>query len=121
MSADAHAANHINPKGLLCNAAAGASAGVIAATFVCPLDVIKTRFQVHGVPQLTNGSVRGSIIVASLEQIFRKEGLRGMYRGLAPTVLALLPNWAVDMNEGSCFISEKPGGDDLQGFILLCK
>jgi len=37
----------------------------------------------------------GSIIVASLEQIFRKEGLRGMYRGLAPTVLALLPNWAV--------------------------
>jgi len=37
----------------------------------------------------------GSIIVASLEQIFHKEGLRGMYRGLAPTVLALLPNWAV--------------------------
>ncbi|KAL9332300.1 hypothetical protein ACSQ67_001910 [Phaseolus vulgaris] len=95
MSADAHPVNHINPKGLLCNAAAGASAGVIAATFVCPLDVIKTRFQVHGVPQLTNGSVKGSIIVGSLEQIFRKEGLRGMYRGLAPTVLALLPNWAV--------------------------
>ena len=37
----------------------------------------------------------GSVIVASLQQIFHKEGLRGMYRGLAPTVLALLPNWAV--------------------------
>ncbi|KAK7284614.1 hypothetical protein RJT34_19363 [Clitoria ternatea] len=96
MSSDTHAAApNINPRGLLCNAAAGASAGVIAATFVCPLDVIKTRFQVHGVPQLVNGSVKGSIIVASLEQIFHKEGLRGMYRGLAPTVLALLPNWAV--------------------------
>ncbi|KAG5055901.1 hypothetical protein JHK85_008411 [Glycine max] len=95
MTADTHAAPNINPKGLLCNAAAGASAGVIAATFVCPLDVIKTRFQVHGVPQLAHGSVKGSIIVASLEQIFHKEGLRGMYRGLAPTVLALLPNWAV--------------------------
>jgi hypothetical protein len=37
----------------------------------------------------------GSVIFASLQQIFHKEGLRGMYRGLAPTVLALLPNWAV--------------------------
>jgi hypothetical protein len=37
----------------------------------------------------------GSVIVGSLEQIFHREGLRGMYRGLAPTVLALLPNWAV--------------------------
>ncbi|KAG5052203.1 hypothetical protein JHK87_004401 [Glycine soja] len=33
----------------------------------------------------------GNIIVASLEQIFHKEGLRGMYCGLAPTMLALLP------------------------------
>jgi hypothetical protein len=26
---------------------------------VCPLDVIKTRFQVHGRAQLTNGDVKG--------------------------------------------------------------
>ncbi|XP_048503861.1 nicotinamide adenine dinucleotide transporter 1, chloroplastic isoform X2 [Beta vulgaris subsp. vulgaris] len=38
---------------------------------------------------------RGGVIVSSLNQIFHKEGLRGMYRGLSPTVLALLPNWAV--------------------------
>ncbi|KAF1860969.1 hypothetical protein Lal_00000384 [Lupinus albus] len=82
-------------KGLLCNAGAGAAAGVIAATFVCPLDVIKTRLQVQGTPQLPNATVKGSFIVGSLEQIVQREGLRGMYRGLAPTVLALLPNWAV--------------------------
>ncbi|TXG63354.1 hypothetical protein EZV62_010348 [Acer yangbiense] len=69
--------------------------GVIAATFVCPLDVIKTRLQVHGLPKLANGNVKGSLIVGSLQHIFHKEGLRGMYRGLSPTVLALLPNWAV--------------------------
>ncbi|XP_027363432.1 nicotinamide adenine dinucleotide transporter 1, chloroplastic-like [Abrus precatorius] len=90
MSSDSHV-----PKGILCNAGAGAAAGVIAATFVCPLDVIKTRFQVNSVPQVANGSVKGSLIIGSLEQIFHKEGWRGMYRGLGPTVLALLPNWAV--------------------------
>lgn len=92
MTNDSHAPNS---RGLLCNAGAGAAAGVIAATFVCPLDIIKTRFQVHGLPKLGNGTIKRSLIVGSLEQIFQKEGLRGMYRGLAPTVLALLPNWAV--------------------------
>lgn len=37
----------------------------------------------------------GSLIIGSLEQILQREGVRGMYRGLSPTVLALLPNWAV--------------------------
>ncbi|XWS46600.1 hypothetical protein CRYUN_Cryun14cG0082300 [Craigia yunnanensis] len=92
MTNDSHVPNS---RGLLCNAGAGAAAGVIAATFVCPLDVIKTRFQVHGLPKLGNATVKRSLIVGSLEQIFQKEGLRGMYRGLAPTALALLPNWAV--------------------------
>ncbi|OAY61874.1 nicotinamide adenine dinucleotide transporter 1, chloroplastic isoform X1 [Manihot esculenta] len=103
--------NAPNPRGLLCNAGAGAAAGVIAATFVCPLDVIKTRFQVHGLPKLDNGSIKGikgSLIVGSLEQIKQKEGLRGMYRGLGPTVLALLPNWAVYFTiyeQLKCFLS----------------
>ncbi|CAI9785592.1 unnamed protein product [Fraxinus pennsylvanica] len=90
MAANTHGPS---PKVLLCNAGAGAAAGVIAATFVCPLDVIKTRFQVHG--RIANANTKGNVIVGSLQQIFRKEGLRGMYRGLSPTVLALLPNWAV--------------------------
>ncbi|KAH0462813.1 hypothetical protein IEQ34_010388 [Dendrobium chrysotoxum] len=62
-------------RGLLCNAGAGAAAGVIAATFVCPLDVIKTRLQVHGLPKLAKSSRKGgSVIIGSLEQIVQKEG-----------------------------------------------
>ncbi|XP_074570561.1 nicotinamide adenine dinucleotide transporter 1, chloroplastic-like isoform X1 [Curcuma longa] len=83
------------PRELLCNAFAGASAGMMAATFVCPLDVIKTRLQVHGLPTLAESSRRGGIIISSLEEIIKKEGVRGMYHGLSPTILALLPNWAV--------------------------
>ncbi|CAN1292708.1 Nicotinamide adenine dinucleotide transporter 1, chloroplastic [Linum perenne] len=97
ISNESHA---ITFNGLLCNAGAGAAAGIIAATFVCPLDVIKTRLQVHGLPQLNHAKFKlsheaGNVIVGSLEHILRKEGVPGMYRGLAATVLALLPNWAV--------------------------
>ncbi|KAK9998267.1 hypothetical protein SO802_017870 [Lithocarpus litseifolius] len=78
-------------RDFICNACAGASAGAIAATFVCPLDVIKTRLQVHGLPPVH----KGSIIITSLKDILRTEGFKGMYRGLSPTIVALLPNWAV--------------------------
>ncbi|KAB1200151.1 Nicotinamide adenine dinucleotide transporter 2, mitochondrial [Morella rubra] len=78
-------------RDLLCNAGAGAAAGAIAATFMCPLDVIKTRLQVHGLPP----AHKGSVIVTSLKDILRTEGFKGLYRGLSPTLVALLPNWAV--------------------------
>ncbi|KAK4263836.1 hypothetical protein QN277_029201 [Acacia crassicarpa] len=78
-------------RDVICNAGAGAAAGAIAATFVCPLDVIKTRLQVHGLPP----GQKGSVIFTSLQNIVRTEGFRGMYRGLSPTIIALLPNWAV--------------------------
>ncbi|CAI0451284.1 unnamed protein product [Linum tenue] len=37
----------------------------------------------------------GSAIVTILQSIVKTEGVRGLYRGLSPTILAILPNWAV--------------------------
>ncbi|CAL5421608.1 unnamed protein product [Camellia sinensis] len=81
-------------KKIICDAAAGATAGAIAATFVCLLDVIKTRLQVHGLPEAHHSGPKGSIIITSPQNITRTEGLKGLYRGLSPTLVALLPNWA---------------------------
>lgn len=86
---------HRSVRDIICDAGAGASAGAIAATFMCPLDVIKTRLQVHGLPQVSQSGRQGSVIVTSLQNILRTEGFRGLYRGLSPTLTALLPNWAV--------------------------
>lgn len=73
------------------NALSGALAGAITATFVCPLDVLKTRLQVQRVGAVTAaGGITGC-----LTQIAKNEGLKGLYRGLTPTLMALLPNWAV--------------------------
>lgn len=92
---DAPSSNGRRVKKIVCDAGAGAAAGAIAATIVCPLDVIKTRLQVHGLPDVPHSGQRGSIIITSLRNIIQTEGVKGMYRGLTPTLVALLPNWAV--------------------------
>jgi solute carrier family 25 (mitochondrial folate transporter), member 32 len=68
-------------------------AGAIAATFVCPLDVVKTRLQVANASAARAGSYAS--IRSSLATIVAEEGARGLYRGLGPTLVALLPNWAL--------------------------
>ncbi|KAL1828924.1 hypothetical protein ACET3Z_007336 [Daucus carota] len=41
------------------------------------------------------GASAGSVITTILQNIIRSEGLKGLYRGLSPTLAALLPNWTV--------------------------
>ena len=58
---------------------------------MCPLDVVKTRLQIAHAS--SSGEYAG--LRSSVKTILREEGARGLYRGLGPTLVALLPNWAV--------------------------
>ncbi|XP_044976029.1 nicotinamide adenine dinucleotide transporter 2, mitochondrial-like isoform X2 [Hordeum vulgare subsp. vulgare] len=81
----------VKAREAVCNAVAGGSAGVISATVLCPLDVLKTRLQVYGLPSnLSPGTAP-----PGLQHILKTEGLPGLYRGLSPTIVALYPTWAV--------------------------
>ncbi|OAA68629.1 mitochondrial dicarboxylate carrier protein [Niveomyces insectorum RCEF 264] len=83
------------------DAVAGAPAAIAAKTAVFPLDLVRKRIQVQGptrtryvhknIPQY-DGSV-----VRTLRTIFAAEGLRGLYRGLAVSLLKAAPASAITM------------------------
>ncbi|KAN0087739.1 Mitochondrial carrier domain containing protein [Tylopilus felleus] len=71
---------------------AGAGGGLIASIATCPLDVVKTKLQaqraVHGQPGYQG-------VLDIVKTTLRHDGIRGMYRGLGPTILGYLPTWAI--------------------------
>lgn len=68
---------------------AGGMSGVLAASVTQPLDVVKTRMQAQRVARHARGKYTG--IVSSLRLILAEEGGRGLFVGLAPSMLALVP------------------------------
>ena len=77
------------------NGFSGAIAGTVAAAVVCPLDVLKTRLQVSSAVRDASTGDKYLSTYGALKRIVRHEGVVGLYRGLGPTVAALLPNWGV--------------------------
>lgn len=68
----------------------GGLAGAIAQGLLYPLDTIRTRLALA-----PNGTYRGILHAAS--RIQREEGLRAFYRGLAPSMIGILPFAGVDI------------------------
>ncbi|KAJ1819970.1 hypothetical protein LPJ56_003538, partial [Coemansia sp. RSA 2599] len=78
---------------------AGAGAGCVSSVVTCPLDVVKTRLQYQGVLQTRFKGVEGyrpyGGTCDTLKRIFAEEGIRGLYRGLAPMLMGYLPTWGI--------------------------
>ena len=77
---------------------AGAAGGFTSGVVTCPLDVIKTKLQAQGGFRQQTASPSSFVyrgLAGTARVIWREDGIRGMYRGLGPTILGYLPTWAV--------------------------
>ncbi|XP_039108863.1 mitochondrial basic amino acids transporter [Hyaena hyaena] len=70
---------------------AGAAAGAIQCVICCPMELAKTRLQLQDAGP--GRTYRGSL--HCLAQIYRREGLRGVNRGMAATLLRETPSFGV--------------------------
>ncbi|RUS12490.1 mitochondrial carrier domain-containing protein, partial [Endogone sp. FLAS-F59071] len=68
--------------------ACGALAGSIAQTITYPLDVLRRRMQVTGMASM-NYKYKGTWDAATT--MIKKEGVRGLYRGMIPNYLKVAP------------------------------
>eukprot|EP00287_Rhodomonas_sp_CCMP768_P013606 CAMPEP_0196727144 /NCGR_PEP_ID=MMETSP1091-20130531/8204_1 /TAXON_ID=302021 /ORGANISM="Rhodomonas sp., Strain CCMP768" /LENGTH=342 /DNA_ID=CAMNT_0042069689 /DNA_START=41 /DNA_END=1069 /DNA_ORIENTATION=- len=73
------------------NAIAGVAGGFASSVLTHPLDVVKTRFQVHDGKHNTIPKYRST--VHAIFQIARSEGPRTLYAGLAPNLLGSTISW----------------------------
>jgi len=72
---------------------AAGTAAAISTIAVQPLDVLKTRLQVSSLPKYHQAPVRG--ITRNLRNIFVAEGARGLYRGLLPSLMSVVPSISI--------------------------
>ncbi|KAK0626876.1 mitochondrial carrier domain-containing protein [Immersiella caudata] len=71
---------------------AGLSAGTTATLIVHPLDIVKTRMQIHRSSTSPNATLTTVSVIRSLAQTDRP--LAALYRGLTPNLLGNATSWA---------------------------
>uniref|UniRef100_A0A0E0K3A5 Uncharacterized protein n=1 Tax=Oryza punctata TaxID=4537 RepID=A0A0E0K3A5_ORYPU len=69
----------------------GGFAGSTAALFTTPFDVVKTRVQLQALSPIS----KYDGVLHALKEIFQREGLKGLYRGLAPRLAMYISQGAI--------------------------
>ncbi|KAK9667539.1 Pyrimidine nucleotide transporter, mitochondrial [Basidiobolus ranarum] len=105
---------------------AGGAGGMVGAFLTCPLDVVKTRLQsslykpTSLCPHTSKSiiTIMGTHIVETFEilkSIKRLEGIRGLFRGLGPNLVGIVPARAINFaayGNGKRILTEMNGGKD---------
>lgn len=72
--------------------AIGAFSGALGASIVYPLNVVRTRLQAQGTvlhPPTYTG------IIDVFQKTIKQEGLRGLYKGITPNLLKVVPSVSI--------------------------
>ncbi|KAJ8290507.1 hypothetical protein GJAV_G00013780 [Gymnothorax javanicus] len=74
---------------------AGAAAGAIQSVICCPMELAKTRMQMQGTGGKTSKHKTYKNSLDCLLQIYKKEGVRGINRGMVSTLIRETPAFGV--------------------------
>jgi len=72
---------------------AAGTAAIISTVAVQPLDVLKTRLQVRCILRSQSDEIRG--VARNLQYLFLSEGAKGLYRGVLPSLLSVVPSISI--------------------------
>ena len=82
-----------HPHFTLINLALGATAGFVAAGTTYPSDVVRRRLQLQGMKGVDLPKYSGT--VDCVRVMLREEGVRGLYKGMVPCFLKVVPSMAI--------------------------
>ncbi|KAL6042036.1 Carrier protein, mitochondrial [Balamuthia mandrillaris] len=85
-------------EGFLVHFASGAGAGMLAALITTPVDVVKTRRQMH-LDEPANLRRSSAIFM----KIMKEEGVQGLFRGLLPRITKVAPACAIMISSYELF------------------
>lgn len=74
---------------------AGAAAGLIQSVICCPMELAKTRMQMQGTGEKSASRKIYRNSLDCLVRIYRKEGIRGINRGMVTTVIRETPGFGI--------------------------
>jgi solute carrier family 25 protein 39/40 len=87
--------HHTQLEILIANMVSGFIAGGVAAGLTTPFDVVKTRMQIAR-PSSSSSSGAGGVRVWSiLKEVYRKDGVEGLFTGLKPRAYRAAPACAI--------------------------
>ncbi|EGC33724.1 hypothetical protein DICPUDRAFT_80525 [Dictyostelium purpureum] len=86
---------HVKKPPFYMNLVAGAVAGVIGASTVFPIDMVKTRLQNQKIS--VDGTKQYNGVLDCFRKIIKAEGGKGLYRGLSANLVGIIPEKALKL------------------------